>query len=87
MKKILYFLITLFLFSCSTSSEVVSHNLIQKRKYNKGYFYKKHQNSKTEFHNSNNSDSIIFKPSISNLLLIKISSISLIIRGIFFSSL
>jgi len=69
MKKILYFLTTLFLFSCSTSSDVVSHNLLQKRKYNKGYFYKKHQNSKTEFHNSNNSDAIIFKPSISNLLL------------------
>jgi len=69
MKKILYFLITLFLFSCSTSSDVVSHNLIQKRKYNKGYFYKKHQNSKTDYHNSNNSDAIIFKPSMSNLLL------------------
>lgn len=69
MKKILYFLVTLFLFSCSTSSDVVSHNLLQKRKYNKGYFYKKHQNSKTDYHNSNKSDAIIFKPSMSNLLL------------------
>ena len=58
MKKTLYFIVTLILFSCSTSSDVVSHNLLQKRKYNRGYFYKKYQNQKKSIHNSNYNDVI-----------------------------
>lgn len=40
--KLLFLGCLLFLFSCSTSHEVVSNNRIQKRKYNKGYHFKKH---------------------------------------------
>ena len=41
MNKIIYALTFLLFVSCSTSSNVVSHNFIQKRKYTKGYFLKK----------------------------------------------
>ena len=41
MNKIIYALTVLLFISCSTSSDVVSHNFIQKRKYTKGYFLKK----------------------------------------------
>jgi TM2 domain-containing membrane protein YozV len=41
MNKIIYALTVLLFVSCSTSSDVVSHNIIQKRKYTKGYFIKK----------------------------------------------
>ena len=39
-KKYLYFLSFLVLFSCSSSNDVVSNRLIQKRKYNKGFHLK-----------------------------------------------
>ena len=69
MKKTLYFLVTLILFSCSTSSDVVSHNLLQKRKYNRGYFYKKYQNQKKSIHNSNYNDVININSLLSNSML------------------
>jgi TM2 domain-containing membrane protein YozV len=49
--KILYLLISLFLFSCSSSNDVVSNNRIQKRKYTKGYNFKKYGKTK---HKNNN---------------------------------
>ena len=39
--KLLFFGCFFIFFSCSTSNEVVSNNRIQKRKYNKGYHFKK----------------------------------------------
>ena len=46
MNKIIYALTFLLFVSCSTSSDVVSHNFIQKRKYTKGYFLKKQRKLK-----------------------------------------
>ena len=40
-KSYLLILTCLFILSCSSSSDVVSNNRIQKRKYNKGLFVKK----------------------------------------------
>ena len=48
MNKIIYALIFLLFVSCSTSSDVVSHNFIQKRKYTKGYFLKKQHKLKND---------------------------------------
>ena len=48
MNKIIYALIFLLFFSCSTSLDVVSHNFIQKRKYTKGYFLKKQHKLKND---------------------------------------
>ena len=48
MNKIIYALTFLLFVSCSTSSDVVSHNFIQKRKYTKGYFLKKQHKLKND---------------------------------------
>ena len=48
MNKIIYALTVLLFVSCSTSSDVVSNNIIQKRKYTKGYFLKKQHKLKND---------------------------------------
>ena len=51
--KLLFLGCLFFLFSCSTSHEVVSNNRIQKRKYNKGYHFKKHIKVTNDINNAN----------------------------------
>ena len=51
--KLLYLLISLFFFSCSSSNDVVSNKRIQKRKYTKGYSLKKYGKIKHKNYNEN----------------------------------